>query len=81
MHAPPNLFAEICGVNSLNVISHPLALPDNLGVVSMLRRRVCDEKVNVRKAAIQALESLILLDVANFCNQVGAFSLTWKRHL
>ena len=44
----------------------------------MLRRRVCDEKVNVRKAAIQALESLILLDVANFCNQVGSFPLTWS---
>ncbi|KAI0221272.1 Condensin-2 complex subunit D3 [Lamellibrachia satsuma] len=47
----------------------PISLPDNKGVVSMLRRRVCDEKVNVRKAAVQALESLILLDAANFCNQ------------
>ena len=36
----------------------------------MLRRRVCDEKVNVRKAAVQALESIILLDAANFYEQV-----------
>ena len=70
-----SVFVELYGVNNLNVICHPypLALPDNMGVVSMLRRRVCDEKVNVRKAAIQALESLILLDVANFCNQVELF--------
>ena len=45
-------------------------LPDSTGVVSMLRRRVCDEKVNVRKAAVQALESIILLDATNFFDQV-----------
>ena len=45
-------------------------LPDSTGVVSMLRRRVCDEKVNVRKAAVQALESIILLDTTNFFEQV-----------
>lgn len=35
---------------------------DGKGVVSMLRRRAMDERVNVRKAALQALESLIRIE-------------------
>lgn len=45
-----------------------LALSDHQGVVSMLCRRAEDEKSGVRKAAIIALQSVLLLD-ASFCNQ------------
>ncbi len=38
------------------------AMADGKGVVSMLRRRAADEKVNVRKAALQALENIMRLD-------------------
>ncbi|CAH1786833.1 unnamed protein product, partial [Owenia fusiformis] len=43
-----------------------LTLPDGQGVVSLLRRRATDEKVNVRKAALQALENIIKLDGEHF---------------
>ncbi|XP_013421008.1 condensin-2 complex subunit D3-like, partial [Lingula anatina] len=45
------------------------SLADGKGVVSMLRRRACDEKVNVRKAALQALENVIRMEGAAFNKQ------------
>ncbi|XP_064635825.1 condensin-2 complex subunit D3-L-like [Lineus longissimus] len=43
-----------------------ISLYDGQGVTSMIRRRALDEKVGVRKAAVQALESIIVLDPLNF---------------
>ena len=40
----------------------------------MLRRRAADEKVNVRKVALQALENIIRLDGDNFNKEVGDIS-------
>ena len=48
-----------------------VALTDGQGVTSMLRRRMCDEKVNVRKAALLALESLIRMNKDNVNEQVS----------
>ncbi|XP_014681011.1 PREDICTED: condensin-2 complex subunit D3-like [Priapulus caudatus] len=47
---------------------HDITLSDHQGVVSMLCRRTEDEKSGVRKAAIMALQNVLLLD-AGFCNQ------------
>ena len=46
------------------------ALTDGKGVLSMLRRRIQDEKVNVRKASLQAMENLIRLDKTHVNAQV-----------
>ncbi|XP_013421009.1 condensin-2 complex subunit D3-like [Lingula anatina] len=46
------------------------SLADGKGVVSMLRRRACDEKVNVRKAALQALENVVRMEGDAFNKQV-----------
>ncbi|XP_052213027.1 condensin-2 complex subunit D3-like isoform X2 [Dreissena polymorpha] len=43
-------------------------LSDSEGVFSMLRRRARDEKVNVRKAALQAIEAAIRFEMPN-CNE------------
>ena len=40
-------------------------LPDNSGVLSMLKRRTSDEKVFVRKSALQAFESLVRIQGDN----------------
>jgi hypothetical protein len=52
------------------------ALYDGQGVTSMVRRRALDEKVGVRKAAIQALASIIKLDHLNFNQDVSYLSWT-----
>ncbi|XP_062580228.1 condensin-2 complex subunit D3-L-like isoform X1 [Saccostrea cucullata] len=44
-------------------------LPDEQGVLSMLRRRARDEKVNVRKAALQALECVIKFEAPDYRRQ------------
>ncbi|KAL5006443.1 hypothetical protein ScPMuIL_015249 [Solemya velum] len=41
-------------------------LVDDDGVISMLRRRAQDEKVNVRKSALQAIESFIRFEGASY---------------
>ncbi|ESO91741.1 hypothetical protein LOTGIDRAFT_233338 [Lottia gigantea] len=41
-------------------------LTDNEGVISMLRRRSSDENAGVRKAAVQALQNIILFEKPNF---------------
>lgn len=46
------------------------ALWDHAGVMSMLRRRCSDDKINVRKAALQVLEKIIKLEGDNFTWQV-----------
>ena len=46
-------------------------MPDAKGVVSMLRRRVGDEKVNVRKVALHSLEVIIKLQGAEFDKEVN----------
>ncbi len=38
----------------------------------MLRRRAGDEKVNVRKAAIQALENIIILESDQYNKEVSS---------
>lgn len=43
---------------------------DGRSVVSTLRRRAGDGKVNVRKAALQALENIVRLDGEAFQKQV-----------
>lgn len=42
----------------------PTSDPSELVILQMVRRRTTDEKVGVRKAALQALESLVRLDPA-----------------
>ncbi|XP_041367044.1 condensin-2 complex subunit D3-like [Gigantopelta aegis] len=42
---------------------------DNDGILSMLRRRSQDEKVGVRKAALQALENVIRFEAPNYRKQ------------
>jgi len=49
-------------------------LEDNTGVVSMLRRRSSDEKINVRKASLLAIEKICRLDQYNINEQVIAAS-------
>ncbi|XP_053384703.1 condensin-2 complex subunit D3-like [Mercenaria mercenaria] len=44
-------------------------LSDSEGVFSMLRRRARDEKVNVRKAALQALEAAVRFEMPNYTKQ------------
>ncbi len=55
-----------CGWHSQGTSQHwkwfRAALADGKGVTSMLRWRAGDEKVNVRKAALQALESVVRLE-------------------
>ena len=46
------------------------ALTDGKGMLSMLRRRAADEKVNVRKSALVALENIIRLNGDSFNQQV-----------
>lgn len=48
----------------------PIGLQDPEGVTSMLRRRASDEKVMVRKAAVQTLESAIRLAGPAYKQQV-----------
>ena len=45
-------------------------LSDREGLFSMLRRRAQDDKLNVRKAAIQTLESAIRFEAPNITKQV-----------
>jgi len=45
-------------------------LSDCEGVFSMLRRRIKDEKVNVRKAAVHALECAVRYEMPNYTKQV-----------
>ena len=40
----------------------------------MLRRRIKDEKLNVRKAALQALESAIRFEAPNYRKEVSQIS-------
>jgi hypothetical protein len=47
-----------------------LALWDNAGVMSMLRRRCSDDKINVRKAALLVLAKIVKLEGDNFTWQV-----------
>ncbi|XP_078330914.1 condensin-2 complex subunit D3-L-like isoform X1 [Crassostrea virginica] len=44
-------------------------LPDEQGVLSMLRRRARDEKVQVRKAALQALECVVRFEAPDYRRQ------------
>ncbi|KAL4224772.1 Condensin-2 complex subunit D3 [Mactra antiquata] len=44
-------------------------LSDSEGVFSMLRRRTCDQKVNVRKVALQAVEAALRFEKPNFSPQ------------
>ena len=46
------------------------ALGDGKGVMSLLRRRAGDEKVNVRKAALQALENIVKLESDGYNKEV-----------
>lgn len=46
-------------------------LPDEQGVLSMLRRRAGDEKVQVRKAALQALEGVVRFEAPDYRRQVS----------
>jgi hypothetical protein len=46
-------------------------MPDTEGVASMFRRRATDPKVNVRKAALHALENIIRFQSPNFTRQVS----------
>ena len=48
-------------------------LPDSDGVFSMLRRRAKDEKVVVRKAALQAIETAIRFEAPNYRKEVMDF--------
>jgi len=45
-------------------------LEDNSGVVSMLRRRSSDAKINVRKASLVAIENICRLEGQNVNKQV-----------
>ena len=49
---------------------HRTALGDGKGVMSLLRRRAGDEKVNVRKAALQALENIVKLESDGYNKEV-----------
>jgi len=51
-----------------------IGLEDNSGVVSMLRRRSSDAKINVRKASLLAIENICRLDRQNVNEQVTATS-------
>lgn len=44
------------------LVAPPSSKPPELVILQMVRRRTTDEKVGVRKAALQALESLMRLD-------------------
>ena len=44
---------------------------DSTGILSMLRRRAGDTKINVRKAALQTLEAIIRLEGSGFNQQVS----------
>ena len=44
------------------LVAPPTAQPPDLVILQMVRRRTTDEKVGVRKAALQALESLMRLN-------------------
>lgn len=44
------------------LVALPSSEPSELVILQMVRRRTTDEKVGVRKAALQALESLVRLD-------------------
>jgi len=46
-------------------------LEDNSGVVSMLRRRSSDPKINVRKASLLAIENICRLERQNVNEQVS----------
>lgn len=54
-------------------------LPDDEGVLSMIRRRARDEKVNVRKAALQAVENVIRFEAPDYRRQVGAYHCGYSR--
>ena len=54
-----------------------VALADGKGVMSLLRRRAGDEKVNVRKAALQALENIIKLESDGFNKEVNFRFYLW----
>lgn len=45
--------------------------PSRNVIIPMVRRRTSDEKVGVRKAAVQALEAIIRLDLDNICREVS----------
>ena len=40
--------------------------------MSMIHRRATDEKVGVRKAALQAVEAIIRMDLQNIKKEVGS---------
>jgi len=46
-------------------------LEDDSGVVSMLRRRASDAKINVRKASLLAIENICQLERQNVNEQVS----------
>ena len=68
------LYVILSSANSYNtlhlhyklMLSLSPGLPDNEGVFSMLRRRCKDEKLNVRKAALQAMESAIRFEAPTY---------------
>lgn len=55
-------------------------LPDEQGVLSMLRRRAQDEKAQVRKAALQALEGVVRFEAPDYRRQVSYHCLN-QQHL
>lgn len=57
-----------------------LALLDNSGVISMLQRRSADDKINVRKAALQVLEKIVKLEGDSFTLSVSKKYLVWITH-
>ena len=58
-------------------------LPDRQGMVSMLHRRAREEKVHVRKAALQALHKFILFEAPAIKKEVPMYSwdLFWSFYL
>jgi len=53
-------------------LTHTAGSPTESVILMMVHRRVTDEKVGVRKAALLALESIIRLDLRNISRDVSA---------
>ena len=56
------------------------ALSDGRGVTSMLRKRLLDSKVNVRKAALLAFEQLLRLDTGTINQDVNEPNSYFRLH-
>ena len=56
-------------------LSHAAGSATDSVIVMMVYRRVIDEKVGVRKAALLALESIIRLDIRNISRDVSILLL------